>query len=267
MSIHLAPRTHSAVTGAARPMATWDTRHPWRLAAAVGVGGVLLTAVGMGVVDALGLDGASALLVPAAFVGLSAIVGVLAMWRSHPSLADYGFRRPEGVARILWALPLVAVVVIVIATSDIRLVPATLAASTLLAVAVGFNEEIWFRGLLMAALRQLGARRSVVGSSVIFGALHLTNVFTGQPLPHLLVQFAFACLVGFVLAEIVALTGSLWIGIVWHVVYDAVALTVVDDFTDRGLVGLTAIVVVLAAYAAWLWRALPVDGPRVAVAG
>jgi len=266
MSIHLAPRTDPALA-AARPMATWGTRHPWRLAAAVGVGGVLLTAVGMGVVDALGLDGDSALLVPAAFVGLSAIVGVLAMWRSRPSLADYGFRRPEGVARILWALPLVAVVVIVIATSDIRLVPATLAASTLLAVAVGFNEEIWFRGLLMAALRQLGARRSVVGSSVIFGALHLTNVFTGQPLPHLLVQFAFACLVGFVLAEIVALTRSLWIGIVWHVVYDAVALTVVDDFTDEGLLGLTAIVVVLAAYAAWLWRALPVDGPGVAVAG
>jgi hypothetical protein len=54
---------------------------------------------------------------------------------------------------------------------------------------------------------------------------------------------------------------------VWHVVYDAVAFTVVDDFTDRGLVGLTLIVVGLTAYAAWLWRTLPVDGPRVAVAG
>jgi len=266
MSIHLAPRTEPALV-AARPMATWGTRHPWRSAAAVGLGGVLLTAFGMGVADALELDGASALLVPAAFVGLSAVVGSLVMWRSRPSMADYGFRRPEGGARILWALPLLAAVVIVIATSEIRLVPATLAASTLLAVAVGFNEEIWFRGLLLAALRQLGARRSIVASSAIFGALHLTNVFTGQPLPHLLAQFAFACLVGFVLAEVVALTGSLWIGIVWHVVYDAVALTVVDDFTDQGLLGLTAVVVVLAVYAAWLWRALPVDGPGVAVAG
>ena len=267
MSIHLAPRTDPVLTTAARSLATWDTRHPWRVGAAVGLGGVLLTAFGMGVVGARGLDGAPALLVPAAFVGLSAILGLLVMWRSRPSMADYGFRRPAGVARVLWALPLIAVVVIVIATSEIRLVPATLAASTLLAVAVGFNEEIWFRGLLMAALRQLGARRSVVASSAIFGALHLTNVFTGQPLPHLLAQFAFACLVGFVLAEIVAVTGSLWIGIVWHVVYDAVAFTVVDDFTDRGLVGLTVIVVGLTAYAAWLWRALPVDGPRVAVAG
>ena len=267
MSIRLAPPAVPELTTAARPLAVWHTRHPWRVAAAVGLGGVLLTAVGMGVVDTRGLDGAPALLVPAAFVGLSAVLGLLVMWRSRPSMADYGFRRPVGVGRVSWALPLVAVVVIVIATSEIRLVPATLAASTLLAVAVGFNEEIWFRGLLMAPLRQFGSRRSIVASAAVFGALHLTNFLTGQPLPHLLVQFAFACLVGVVLAEIVAVTGSLWIGIVWHVVYDAVAFTVVDDFTDRGLVGLTLIVVGLTAYAAWLWRALPVDGPRVAVAG
>lgn len=267
MSIHLAPSPHPALVAADRPLATWNTRHPGRSAAAVGLGGVLLTAFGMGVVDAVGPDGAPALLVPAAFVGLSALVGLLVMWRSRPSLADYGFRRPMGLARIFWGLPLVAVVAVVFATSDIRVVPGTLLAATLLAVAIGFNEEIWFRGLLLASLRTLGSRRSVVAASVIFGALHLANLFTGQPLPALLLQFAFAALVGLVLAEIVALTGSLWIGIVWHVIYDAIALHVVDDFTAGGIVGLAVVTVLLAGYAAVLWRALPMDGQPSRLAG
>ena len=257
MSIRLAPPAVPELTTAARPLAVWHTRHPWRVAAAVGLGGVLLTAVGMGVVDTRGLDGAPALLVPAAFVGLSAVLGLLVMRRSRPSMADYGFRRPVGVGRVSWALPLAAVVVIVIATSEIRLVPATLAASTLLAVAVGFNEEIWFRGLLLAALRRLGRRRAVVGASAVFGTLHLTNLLGGGDPTYVGLQFAFACLVGFVLAELVEVTGSLWIGIVWHALYDLVAFSVGDSLTAGALVGIAAMTAVLVVYAAYLWRRLP----------
>ena len=72
----------------------------------------------------------------------------------------------------------------------------------MLAAAVGFNEEIWFRGLVLASLRGLGERHAIVGGSAVFGALHLANVFTGRDPLYLALQFAFACLVGLVLAEL-----------------------------------------------------------------
>lgn len=81
-----------------------------------------------------------------------------------------------------------------------------------------------------------------------------------EPL-YLALQFAVACLVGLVLAELVAITGSLWPGIGWQLVYDLTALSTGDQLTPAVLTGLALMTAVLAAYAIWLWRQLPVDRP------
>lgn len=49
-------------------------------------------------------------------------------------------------------------------------------AHRVLTVAVGFNEEIWFRGLSQAVLRVRGTRYAVVWGSVLFGVLHLASL-------------------------------------------------------------------------------------------
>ncbi|WP_051215385.1 CPBP family intramembrane glutamic endopeptidase [Granulicoccus phenolivorans] len=238
-------------------LATWDTKHPWLWAIALAFGGTLLTAFGVGFTQTRQLDQPAATYTQAGFVALSALVGLLIMWRTRPTLAQYGFRRPRELDRTLWLLPLAVIPVILVATTGLRVTPAQALAYLALAVAVGTNEEIWFRGLQLAALRGLGERPAIIGGSALFGAMHLTNFFAGSPPLHLGLQFAFACLVGLVLAEIVAITGSLWIGIAWHLVYDLVAWSAVDTYAPTALAGLAVMTVVLAGYAVWLWRRLP----------
>ena len=146
----------------------------------------------------------------------------------------------------------------------IQVTPTQAVGYGVLSVCAGFNEEIWFRGLLLATLRRLGTRRAIIGASVMFGALHLTNFFAGRPPLYLVLQFAFACLVGFVLAELVAITGSLWVGIGWHFVYDWAALSTGDELTIAALAGLAIATALLTAFAVWLWRKLPAEGQQPA---
>lgn len=255
-----------ASDGACRPLATWRTKRPWPWAILVGIAGTVLTAFGVGFSQVRHLDPMSATYAQAAFVALSAVLGLTVMWQTKPSLAEYGFRSPVRLDRALWVVPLLAVPVILLALSGITVTPVQAVAYGALAVCVGFNEEIWFRGLLLATLRRLGNRPAILGGSAIFGALHLTNFFAGSPPLHLWLQFAFACLVGFVLAEVVAITGSLWIGIGWHFVYDLAAMSTGDELNTAALVGLAAITAMLGAYAVWLWGRLPADA-RMTSAG
>ena len=242
-----------------RPMATWEVRLPWFCAIVVGLGGVVLTAFGTGFSQARGLDEPTATYAQAAFVGASALIGLVIMWRTRPTLAGYGFRRPRAMADALWAIPLAALPVILVASAPIAVAASQALAYVVLAIAVSFSEEIWFRGLLLASLRSLGRRRAVVGASMVFGTLHLTNLFAGGEPTFVGLQFAFACLVGFVLAELVEVTGSLWIGIVWHILYDAVAFSIGDSLSRVTLVAVAAMTAVLVGYAVYLWRRLPND--------
>lgn len=254
MSTKFAPIEASARL---RPMATWQARRPWLWAVIIGLGGVVLTAFGAGFSQVRGLGEPTATYAQAAFVGASALIGLAIMLQTRPSLAEYWFRRPRAIADALWLIPLVTLPVILLASEHLAVTPKQALAYGVLAIAVGFNEEIWFRGLLLAALRRLGRRRAVVGASAVFGTLHLTNLLGGGDPTYVGLQFAFACLVGFVLAELVEVTGSLWIGIVWHVLYDLVAFSVGDSLTTGALVGIAAMTAVLVAYAAYLWRRLP----------
>ena len=247
--------TMSAV--AERPLATWQTRRPWLLAVVVALGATALTGFGVGISQAYRLDLLASTYLQAAFVGLSALLGLSLMLRTKPSLAEYGFRRPLHLQRALWVLPLVVVPLILVGFAGIHVTASMLVAYSILAVCVGFSEEIWFRGLLLATLRRLGTRTTIIGGSAIFGVLHLTNFFAGKAPLYLALQFVFACLVGLVLAELVTITGSLWIGIVWHALYDIAALSTGDELTTVAVAGVATTTVVLAGYAVWLWRRLP----------
>lgn len=120
-------------------------------------------------------------------------------------------------------------------------------------IAVGFNEEIWFRGLLLAALRGRGDRFAIVAGAVIFALLHLGNIFTGQPVVYIVGQQALALLVGIVLAGMVIACRSLWIGIIWHAVYDYAAWLTGDSFDTAGLISLFGTLALLAVQAVWWW--------------
>lgn len=239
------------------PVATWRTRRPWATLALVALGGVVLTAAGSALGVIAELEPASATWVTAGFVALSALVGLAVMLASKRPPAAYGFRSPTQLREVWWAAPLWLAPAMIATISGFHLKPGLLVALVALSIVVGFNEEIWFRGLAMAAIRRLGAKPAVVGSAIVFGLMHLANALAGAPGLALVLQLGFAIVVGIVLAEVLVITRSLWIPIAWHCVYDVVSFHEGGSLSARALVAASLVTLILAGYAVVLWRRLP----------
>lgn len=87
---------------------------------------------------------------------------------------------------------------------------------------VGWSEEVMFRGVWMRGLhRSFGIWVAIIGSSLIFGAIHVLNVFLTGDLKGAVIQATAAFLSGVFLAAVRLRTGSLWTGIVLHALWDA----------------------------------------------
>ncbi len=92
-------------------------------------------------------------------------------------------------------------------------------ANTLL---VGWSEEVMFRGVWLRGLfRSYGIWVAILGSSLLFGAMHVLNVFLTGDLRGAVLQSVAAFLSGVFLAAVRLRTGSLWTGIVLHGLWDA----------------------------------------------
>lgn len=116
------------------------------------------------------------------------------------------------------------------------------------------NEEVWFRGLVLAALGRWGSSTAVWGSAVAFGLLHLAGGAQGRTPAYAVAQVVFAVLFGLVAAETVLLTGSLWPVIAWHAAYDLSSYLGEDAFDSVQALSVVLQCLLLAAYAAYLWR-------------
>ena len=92
-------------------------------------------------------------------------------------------------------------------------------------LAIALFEESAFRGiLLLLLLRRFGETRggrirSLILSSVIFGAVHLANLFSSSP-PAVLLQVGYSTLIGGMCGIALLLCGRLWVPIALHAVYD-----------------------------------------------
>jgi membrane protease YdiL (CAAX protease family) len=87
---------------------------------------------------------------------------------------------------------------------------------------VGWSEEVMFRGVWLRGLfRSFGIWAAILGSSLIFGAIHVLNVFLTGDLRGAVLQAGAAFLSGVFLAAVRLRTGSLWTGIVLHGLWDA----------------------------------------------
>ncbi|WP_068784534.1 CPBP family intramembrane glutamic endopeptidase [Paenibacillus phocaensis] len=124
----------------------------------------------------------------------------------------------------------------------------------LFTVAVGFNEELYFRGLSFSFLSRIGRKQAVIGSAVVFGVLHAANALSGTNPLEVLLQIAFAFLAGLALALIVSITRSLWIGIVWHTVHNFLSFSSEMVFDRTALVVVSAQVFILLICTVGLWK-------------
>jgi membrane protease YdiL (CAAX protease family) len=87
--------------------------------------------------------------------------------------------------------------------------------------AVAFNEEVLFRGFLWSAADGYSPARRIVVISLIFGAFHIVNAFTGESLGSTIFQVVLVFFASLLDGVIRYGTGSLWPTIVLHFLWDA----------------------------------------------
>jgi membrane protease YdiL (CAAX protease family) len=181
--------------------------------------GVQLLGGGPGTIDLLDLvQHGVALSLAAASLFLLAVVARFRWWREAGLARAPGW----GALRVVW--PWLAFLALFAASAlNAGLPPAGVTLFILVNTAlVGWSEEVMFRGVWLRGLhRSAGIWAAILGSSLIFGAMHLFNVFLTGDLRGAVLQSAAAFLSGVFLAAVRLRTGSLWTGIVLHALWDA----------------------------------------------
>lgn len=138
---------------------------------------------------------------------------------------------------------------------------------------VGFSEELMLRGAVLQAFRHaVPIWPAVLATSLIFGAMHSLNVFITGDLQAALIQSTAAFLSGLLFIALRLRSGSLWLPIAVHALWDFATFTLAGaahglsqgnpsveaapGTEASGLVQLVPILVVLpnAIYGLWLMR-------------
>jgi membrane protease YdiL (CAAX protease family) len=166
------------------------------------------------------------------------VVVLLFRWVREVGLAQ-GPQR--GTLRVIWPW-LMFLALFVASALNSGLPPASVSlfilANTML---VGWSEEVMFRGVWMRGLhRSFGIWVAIIGSSLIFGAIHVLNVFLTGDLRGAVIQAVAAFLSGVFLAAVRLRTQSLWTGIVLHGLWDAGTFLVAAGATATAAAAPTA---------------------------
>lgn len=230
-----------------------DTSPIWHALAWIGL---YVAAVMVGDALSAGVGVANSVTVPALLVLSVALVVYL---RANGWLTRYGIRatRPEDFTRSIYYAPLVVIVLLQL-TKGFRGeldTPAVVLVVALMA-AVGFLEELIFRGLLYRALlTRRGVTGAVVISGVTFGLGHVVNLTRDYTAVQQALQVAVGIGLGIVLALLFALTGSILPLVAFHAVLNvAGSVTARDDRAEVVVVAVT--LAICALYAVFLFRQL-----------
>lgn len=91
---------------------------------------------------------------------------------------------------------------------------------------IGFNEEFVFRGIVLNLFldkfgnSKKGILTSTILSGVLFGAVHLSNIFSGVSVGSACIQALEAALLGILFAQIYLRSGNIWITVIVHALTD-----------------------------------------------
>jgi membrane protease YdiL (CAAX protease family) len=92
----------------------------------------------------------------------------------------------------------------------------------IVAVLVGFFEEVLFRGVVLQSLMtRMNGALAVIAAAIVFGLFHYVNWVSGQPLDVTTMQVLGAMAGGLLFGALVLWTGSLWPSILLHGLWDA----------------------------------------------
>lgn len=179
----------------------------------------------------------------------TAILTIFALYSGWlPSVLSYS---PRINIWILWIIPIVLVIGILARLSYIQSSHLSKKGILMLLIGtalVGFSEELLVRGIVVSLLQKSGLSVLLVGlvSSLMFGILHFSNILLGQSIRNTFSQVVFTSLMGLNFFVIYIISGTLWLPIVLHALYDFSLLLTrpsrKDSNTLRSSVNLATIV-------------------------
>ena len=139
---------------------------------------------------------------------------------------DLGFRRPApGTLRLLWLPALILLALFSLAVVQGLPAPGLMALLLVNCLMVGFSEEVMFRGVLYRGLRaRLRIWPAILFTTAAFGAVHVLNALLTGAFLIALFQAVFAACTGLLLMARTLRTGSLWVAILLHALWDWVTL-------------------------------------------
>jgi membrane protease YdiL (CAAX protease family) len=149
-----------------------------------------------------------------------AFILAVCLWQGW---SDVGLTRAAPVQswRLAW-LPMLYILGALAFAVYGGLPPAAVLAFVLInCVFVGFSEELMLRGAVLQAFRHtVTIWPAVLATSLIFGAMHSMNVFVTGDLKSALIQSTAAFLSGLLFIALRLRSGSLWLPIVVHALWD-----------------------------------------------
>lgn len=128
---------------------------------------------------------------------------------------------------------------------------------------VGFFEETAFRGVVLLGLLKKNpesrpwAFASIAISSVVFGLVHLINLFESSPM-SVLMQIGYSALIGAMCAVILMRTANIWLCVVVHGLFNFCGAVIprcgVGEIWDTFTVVLTLVLsVAVTVYFVWVF--------------
>ena len=203
-------------------------------------------------------------------------IAVLALgataWIVKNGLAGkYGLCSFKGsMGAFLWFLPLMLMSCVNLKNGLALTAPFAVSLLMALNLAVGgYVEEVIFRGFLFRAMAKENLRSAIIVSAVTFGAGHIVNLLNTADTVGVLLQVAYAIVIGFLYTVIVYKGGSLWPCIASHVFVNGSSVFAAEEGPFSSLVAAifgqadaiavqscTAglIILISGSYAWWLWK-------------
>jgi uncharacterized protein len=135
---------------------------------------------------------------------------------------DMRFQAPlPGSLKALW-FPALYLIAFLAASLAAGLPPFSVMAFVFInTLLVGFSEEAAFRGVVYRALRtRSGIWTAVIISSLLFGSVHILNLFTTGQVAASFLQATTAAMSGFVMVAILLRTGSIIVAMIYHALWD-----------------------------------------------
>ncbi|EGE54069.1 CPBP family intramembrane glutamic endopeptidase [Streptococcus parauberis] len=119
---------------------------------------------------------------------------------------------------------------------------------------VGISEELFFRAIILRLLSTKSITFGIMGSSLLFGLLHMANLAGGSSIIYVCFQIVFAFLFGLVAAYIVVIEKSLLTVIIWHAIHDYFGIITGNEIDTLAIIIVITQCLILLAYAIYLHR-------------